>query len=202
MARYLGPVFKKSRRYDFSILGTGKEFAKGKQRIYAPGQHGAARRRKLSDYGLHLYEKQKVKFMYGLSERQFRNTFFKATKRKGVAGVNFLQMLETRLDNVVFRLGFAKTRRQARQFVNHNHFLLDGKKANIPSMQVGVGSTITLRDKSHNNVEITSSLELNDNAAWTSVDKKTFVGVLERLPERSELDKKINEALIVEYYNK
>ncbi len=142
MARYTGPVFKKSRRYGFSILETGKEFAKGKGREYAPGQHGQ-RRVKMSDYGLHLYEKQKVRYMYGVNEKQFKNTFAKAAKLPGVAGLNFLQTLESRMDNVVYRLGFAETRRQARQLVNHGHFTVNGKKATIPSMQIKLGDKVS-----------------------------------------------------------
>ncbi len=200
MARYTGPTFKKSRRYGFSILENGKEFAKGKQREYVPGQHGPTARIKLSEYGLHLNEKQKVKFMYGVSEKQMKRTFEQAFKRKGVTGTNFLQLLETRMDNVVYRLGFATTRRQARQLVNHNHFLLNGKKADIPSIQIKVGDKIELRSKSQSNVQIKDSMKARPNAPWT---KRTgFVGTLERLPERSELNKDINEALVVEYYSK
>jgi len=158
MARYTGPTFKKSRRYGFSILETGKEFAKGKQRQYAPGQHGQ-RRVKMSDYGLHLHEKQKLRYMYGINEKQFKSTFQRASKLKGVAGINFLNALESRLDNVVYRLGFASTRRQARQLVNHNHFTLNGKKANIASMNVKVGDTVELKEKSQKNVQIVASLE-------------------------------------------
>ncbi|MBN3534810.1 30S ribosomal protein S4 [Mycoplasma procyoni] len=199
MSRYTGPVFKKSRRLGFSILETGKEFAKGKKRTYAPGQHGQ-RKVKLSDYGLHLQEKQRVRFMYGVSERQFKTTFFKSSKRKGVAGTNFLQMLETRLDNVVYRAGFAQTRRQARQLVNHNHFTLNGKKANIPSMQVSINDVIELKEKSRNNVQIKEALETRPKAEWIEV--KDFKATLKRLPERRELNQEINDALIVEFYNK
>ncbi|CAM9118042.1 30S ribosomal protein S4 [Mycoplasma todarodis] len=201
MARYTGPTFKKSRRYGFSILETGKEFAKGKQRQTPPGQHGA-RRIKMSDYGLHLHEKQKVRFMYGINEKQFRKTFEKASKLRGVAGVNFLQMLETRLDNVVYRMGMAATRRQARQLVNHGHFTLNGKKADIASMQIKLGDVITLKEKSRKNVQIVEAMEAKAPAAWIEFDKATFSAKLTRLPERKELNSEINEALIVEYYSK
>ncbi|CAM9137904.1 30S ribosomal protein S4 [Mycoplasma marinum] len=201
MARYTGPTFKKSRRYGFSVLENGKEFAKGKQRQTAPGQHGA-RRVKMSDYGLHLHEKQKVRFMYGINEKQFRKTFEKASKIKGVAGINFLQMLETRLDNVVYRMGFATTRRQARQLVNHGHFTLNGKKADIASMQIKIGDEIKLKEKSNKNVQIVDSLATRKIAEWVELDKTTFSGKLTRLPERKELNSEINEALIVEYYSK
>jgi len=139
MARYTGPVWKVSRRLGFSILESGKELNK---RAYAPGQHGQ-RRRKMTEYGLQLAEKQKVRNMYGLTEKQFRNTYFKASKMQGVSSYNFFCLLESRLDNMVYRLGFATTRRQARQLVNHGHFLVNGKKADIPSYQVKVGDVIS-----------------------------------------------------------
>ena len=199
MARYTGPSFKKSRRYGFSILETGKEFAKGKQRTYAPGQHGQARK-KHSDYALHLTEKQKVRYMYGMNEKQFAKTFKRASKLPGVAGENFLFTLESRLDNVIYRLGFASTRRQARQIVNHNHVTLNGKKANIPSMHVNVGDVIEIKAGFQNNVQMKETMEAKPVAAWMSRD--SFKGTLDRLPERKELNKDINEALIVEYYSK
>lgn len=199
MARYTGPVFKKSRRYGFSILETGKEFVKGKQRQYAPGQHGQ-RRTKASDYGLHLYEKQKVRYMYGVNERQFKKSFEKANKMKGVAGTNFLQLLETRLDNVVYRAGFAKTRRQARQLVNHGHFLLNGKRVNIPSQIVKIGDAVEIREKSQKIPNVVDAIENREVAAWIERDKFKIKFV--RLPERKELNNQINDALIVEYYNK
>ncbi|TNK98637.1 30S ribosomal protein S4, partial [Mycoplasmopsis pullorum] len=139
MSRYTGPVFKKSRRLGYSILETGKEFSKGRKRTYAPGQHGN-KRVKLSDYGLHLYEKQKIKHVFGINEKQLRKIYVKATKLKGITGTNLLQLLESRLDNLVYRAGFATTRRQARQLVNHGHFTVDGKKADIPSMSIKLGS--------------------------------------------------------------
>ena len=200
MATLRGSVFKRSRRLKFSILETGKEFAKGKQRQYAPGQHGQ-KRVKLSDYGLHLYEKQKVRYMYGITEKQFKNTFFKAAKRKGQAGTNFLQMLETRLDAIVYRTGLAETRRQARQLVNHGHFTLNGHKANIPSMQVSINDVIELKEKSRKNVQILDAKSRKDPAAWLEV-KGDFKFVLTRLPERKELNPEINESLIVEFYSK
>ncbi|UWD34204.1 30S ribosomal protein S4 [Mesomycoplasma molare] len=199
MSRYTGPIFKKSRRLGFSILETGKEFAKGKKRTYAPGQHGQ-KKVKLSDYGLHLHEKQKVRFMYGINERQFKNTFFKSSKRKGVTGTNFLQMLETRLDNIVYRAGFASTRRQARQLVNHGHFTLNGKKADIPSIQVSINDVVELKEKSRKNVQIVEALETRSKAEW--IEYKDFKATLKRLPERRELNQEINDALIVEFYNK
>lgn len=200
MSRYTKSVFKKSRRYKFSILGTGKEFAKGKGRNYAPGQHGQ-RRSSTSDYKLHLYEKQKVRFMYGITEKQFRLTFNKASKRPGQAGVNFLQMLETRLDSIVFRTGLAETRRHARQLINHGHFLLNNHKADIASLQVNIGDVITLKEKSRKNVLILEAKAKNEVASWLKVEKE-FSFKLTRLPERKELNKDIKELLIVEHYNK
>ena len=147
MARYTGPVWKISRRLGFSILETGEEL---QRRTYAPGQHGPTKRVKLSNYGTQLREKQRVRNMYGLNERQFANTFAKATKMKGVTGYNFLCLLESRLDNVVYRMGFARTRRAARQLVNHGHILVNGKKVDIPSFQVATGSTIQIKEKSLN----------------------------------------------------
>lgn len=199
MSRYTGPVFKKSRRYGFSILETGKEFAKGKKREYAPGQHGT-RRVKLSDYGLHLHEKQKVKYMFGLTEKQLRKTFEKAGKLPGVTGTNLLKLLETRFDNVVYRAGFAQTRRQARQLVSHGHFTLNGKKANIASMQIQLGDKIELKEKSRNNKQIVEALEAKAAAAWMT--RKDFEVTLDRLPERNEVHTNIKDALVVEFYSK
>lgn len=200
MATLRGSTFKRSRRLNFSILETNKEFVKGKQRQYAPGQHGQ-RRTKLSDYGLHLYEKQKVRFMYGITEKQFKNTFYKAAKRKGQAGTNFLQMLETRMDSIVYRCGLAETRRQARQLVNHGHFTLNGHKANIPSMQVNINDTIELKERLQKNVQILDVKGRKEVAPWLE-KKSDFKFVLTRLPERKELNPEINESLIVEFYSK
>ncbi|MFV9451699.1 30S ribosomal protein S4 [Mycoplasma sp. 4463] len=199
MSRYTGPVFKKSRRLGFSILESGKEFAKGKKRTYAPGQHGN-KRVKLSEYGLHLYEKQKVKHLFGLNEKQLRRVFEKAVKAKGITGTNLLQLLEVRLDNLVYRAGFATTRRQARQLVNHGHFVVDGKKANIPSMSISLGSEITLKEKSRDNKQIIEAMEQKAASAWMT--RKDFSVKLDRLPERNEIHPEIKDALIVEFYSK
>ncbi|MEA4162493.1 30S ribosomal protein S4 [Mycoplasma sp. 2045] len=199
MSRYTGPVFKKSRRLGFSILESGKEFAKGKKRTYAPGQHGN-KRVKLSEYGLHLYEKQKVKHLFGLNEKQLRRVFEKAVKAKGITGTNLLQLLEVRLDNLVYRAGFATTRRQARQLVNHGHFVVDGKKANIPSMSISLGSEITLKEKSRDNKQILEAMEQKAASAWMT--RKDFSVKLDRLPERNEIHPEIKDALIVEFYSK
>lgn len=200
MARYTGPVWKKSRRLSFSILETGEEL---KRRAYAPGQHGPTKRIKLSGYGLQLREKQRVRNMYGITERQFSNLFQKAQKQEGMAGVNFLIMLESRLDNLVYRLGFARTRKAARQLVRHGHIEVDGKKLDIPSAQIRVGQEIAVREKDRNMQVVNDSLNSNYMApAFVTVDKDNKKGTFVRLPERSELNQEINESLIVEYYNR
>ncbi|MBO6046668.1 MAG: 30S ribosomal protein S4 [Erysipelotrichaceae bacterium] len=199
MSRYTGPVWKKSRRLGFSTLESGKELRK---RAYAPGQHGQ-KRKKQTEYGLQLAEKQKVRHMYGVTEKQFRNTYFKANKMEGVTGTNFLVMLESRLDNMVYRMGFATTRRQARQLVNHGHILLNGKKTDIPSCQVKVGDVVTVKEKSQNLTIIKDALEaVVHTPGFVQVDADKRTGTYLRTPERSELNQNINEALIVEYYNR
>lgn len=198
MSRYLGSMFKRSRRFGISLLENNKEFSKGKKRTTAPGQHGA-KRVKPSDYQLHLYEKQKVRYMYGLNERQFKNLFISASKKKGVTGVILLQMIESRLDNLVFRAGFARTRAQARQFVTHGHFLVNGHKADIPSMIIPVGAKIELKPSLENNKEVVAASEVMTISPWLKREKNTATFI--RLPERNEFAKEINDALIVEYYN-
>lgn len=199
MARYTGPAFKKSRRYGFSTLETGKELRK---KPTAPGIHGTSRK-KLSEYGVQLHEKQKVRFMYGLSEKQFEKTFDAAGKMQGIHGVNLLILLESRLDNLVYRMGFAKTRRAARQIVNHGHILVDGKKVDIPSFRVKVGSVISLHESSQDHPAINECLGMDITIpSFVSVDKAKKCGTYVRYPEREELNSEINEALIVEYYNR
>ena len=199
MSRYLGPVYKKSRRLSFSVLETGKELAK---RPTAPGQHGTSRK-KLSEYGVQLQEKQKVKNMYGLSEKQFRKTFDKAGKRKGIHGTNFLIALESRLDNIVYRLGMAKTRAAARQLVSHGHITVDGVKVNIPSFRVKVGSTIALKENSKDLKSVKEALEnVTTRVEYIDFDKAKNTAKFVRLPERNELNADINESLIVEFYNR
>lgn len=200
MARYTGPVWKKSRRLSFSVLETGEEL---KKRQYAPGQHGPTKRIKLSGYGTQLREKQRVRNMYGVSERQFYNTFEKAQKMDGMAGYNFLVLLESRLDNLVYRMGFAVTRKAARQLVNHGHIEVNGKKVDIPSAQIKPGAVIAVREKARNMKPIVESLDSTYTApAFVSVDKEAKKGTYVRIPERSELNQEINESLIVEYYNR
>ncbi len=199
MARYTGPAFKKSRRLGFSTLESGKELRK---RTSAPGQHGTSKK-KLSEYGIQLQEKQKVKFMYGLTEKQFRKTFDEAGKKKGMHGVNFLIMLESRLDNLVYRMGMAKTRRASRQLVNHGHILVNGKKVDIPSYQVKPGDVISVRESSMNHPVINECLDNTTNrVAYVTFDSKKKEGTYVRYPEREELNAEINESLIVEFYNR
>ena len=199
MARYIGPTFKKSRRYGFSTLETGKEL---RRKAQAPGIHGTSRK-KLSEYGVQLQEKQKVRFMYGLSEKQLRKTFDAAGKMQGIHGINLLILLESRLDNLVYRMGFAKTRKAARQIVNHGHILVDGKKVDIPSFRVKVGSTISVREASLDHPVISECLNMDITVpAFVNVDKAKKTGTYVRYPEREELNPEINEALIVEYYNR
>ena len=199
MARYTGPSWKVARRLKFSILENGKELQK---RAYAPGQHGQ-RIVKLSEYGLQLQEKQKVRNVYGMNEKQFYNTFIKAGKLPGKHGENFLAMLESRLDNLVYRLGFAATRRQARQLVNHGHFLVDGKKVDIPSYLCKPGQTIALKEASKGLVICKEALENTvARVPYVAYDEQTGVGTFVRLPERSEFLPEIKENLIVEFYNR
>lgn len=206
MARYTGPSWKVSRRLHFSTLENGKEFAIGKngkaRRDYAPGQHGQ-RRGKLTEYGTQIQEKQKVRFIYGINEKQFHNTFLKAGKMAGKTGDNFLVMLETRLDNLVYRIGFASTRRQARQLVNHGHITVDGKKVNIPSYFVKPGQVIGLAENSRKLVVVKEALEaIVSRKEYISFDENKLEGTLVRLPERNEFLEDIRENLIVEFYNR
>ena len=201
MSRYTGPNNKKSRRYAFSILENNKEFLKGKKRITKPGQHGT-RPQKLSNYGVHLYEKQKVRYMYGISEKQMNRTFQRAIKMQGVIGENFLNLLESRLDNVIYRSGVANTRRQARQFVNHGHILVNGKKVDIPSYTVQIGDKFEIKKRTQENFFINDNIEKTRKVAFVEFDSKKMTGEFIRLPERKELSGQINESLVVEFYNK
>lgn len=200
MARYTGPVYKKSRRLGFSILENGKELAK---RPYAPGAHGNDKRRKSSEYGIQLAEKQKIRLMYGLNEKQFHKLFDKASKMKGTAGHNLLNLLESRLDNIVYRLGLAKTRRAARQVVNHGHITVNGIKVDIPSYQVKVGDVIAVKENSLEHPAIKEAVETcMSRPAFVEFDQKKMSGKYLRLPDRGELNQEINETLIVEFYNR
>ncbi len=199
MSRYTGPVWKKSRRYGFSTLENGKEL---QRRPFAPGQHGQ-RRKKQSNYGLQLHEKQKVRFTYGLTEKQFKRIFNDASKLPGKAGENFLFLLESRLDSLVYRAGFATTRRQARQLVNHGHILVDGSKVDIPSYRVKPGQVLTLREKSMNLQIVKDSLEATaSRKEFVEFDEKKLEVKYIRLPQRAEVMPDIHENLIVEFYNR
>ena len=199
MSRYTGPSNRKSRRVGFSTLENGKDL----KRPFAPGMHGQKRAKKMSNYGEQLNEKQKVRFMYGLSEKQFRSIFNDAGKMKGVHGEDFLKLLESRLDNLVYRIGFATTRRGARQLVNHGHITLNGKKVDIPSYRCKAGDVISLKDTDKELAIVKSSLEaLHNRVEFVSYDEAKMAGTFVRLPERSELNADINESLIVEFYNR
>ena len=200
MSRYTGSAYKKSRRVGFSTLENGKDLAK---RPYRPGQHGQDRKAKPSNYAEQLNEKQKVKFTYGLTEKQFHQLFLKAGKLEGIHGENFLKLLESRLDNVAYRMGLSKTRRGARQVVNHGHLLVNGKKVNIPSYLVQPGDVISIKEASKDHKAIKESLEaINSTVAYVNFDKAKMEGTFVRYPERSELSAEINEPLIVEYYSR
>lgn len=200
MSRYTGPANKKSRRVGFSTLENGKDLAK---RPYKPGQHGKDRKAKASNYSIQLNEKQKVKFTYGLNEKQFRLLFNKAGKMQGIHGENFLRLLESRLDNIVYRMGLSRTRRGARQIVNHGHILVNGKKVDIPSYMVKPGDVISVKESSKDHKAIKEALEaINNTVEFVTFDKNKLEGTYVRLPERSELSSDINEALIVEFYSR
>ncbi len=199
MSRFTGSEWKVSRRLNYSISGTGKELLK---RPYAPGFHGQ-KKAKLTEYGVQLQEKQKVRFVYGMSEKQFRNLFDKAAKMDGKTGENFLKLLESRLDNLVYRLGFAATRKQARQLVTHGHIVVNGKKVDIPSAQISVGSKIQLKESSKDLVVCKAAQEGSfTRKEYVSYDANTGVGTFVRVPERSEFLTDVNEQLIVEFYNR
>ena len=200
MARYTGPQYKKSRRLNFSTLENGRELAR---RPYAPGAHGSDRRKKLSEYGVQLQEKQKARIMYGVNEKQFHKIFDRASKMKGIAGENLLFLLESRLDNLVYRMGMATTRRGARQLVNHGHITVNGVKVNIPSYTCKPGDVIAVKAESTSHPAILASLEAVVNTkAFVEFDKNKLSGTYLRRPDRSELNPDINESLIVEYYNR
>ncbi len=200
MSRYTGPMYRKARRLGFSILENGKELLK---KPYSPGQHGQKRKRKPSNYALQLNEKQKVRFMYGVSERQFKKTFQKAKKLKGVLGEDFLILLESRLDNIVYRIGFANTRKGARQLVNHGHIRVNDKKVDIPSYQVKPGDIVSLREKSKDLPIVLSALESRSKRVeYVDFDINKMTGVYVRHPERSELNSEIDISLVVEYYSR
>lgn len=208
MARYRGPVEKIERRFGVSLALKGERRLAGKsaldKRPYGPGQHGQ-RRGKISEYGMQLREKQKAKMMYGVSEKQFRSLFAEANRIDGNTGENLIRLIEQRLDNVVYRMGFATTRRFARQLVSHGHILVDGKRVNIPSYMVQPGQKVEIREKSKNNVQINRAIELSSQVVavpWIDVDKDKKFGIFTRYPVREEVVIPIEERLIVELYSK
>lgn len=206
MARYLGPKLKLSRREGVDLgHKSGVRAVESKCKIeIPPGQHGQ-RRGRLSDYGLQLREKQKVRRIYGILEKQFRNYYKKAAGQKGATGENLLQLLESRLDNVVYRMGFGTTRNEARQLVSHKSIMVNGKLVNIPSYQVQPEDVIAVREKAKKQARIGAALELagqRENPVWVEVDSKKMEGVFKAIPERSDLPSDINENLIVELYSK
>jgi small subunit ribosomal protein S4 len=208
MARYIGPTCKLARREgaDLSLKSPARALDSKCKLEQKPGQHGAARKGKLSDYAVQLREKQKVKRIYGLLERQFRSYYTKAARKKGNTGESLLQMLESRLDNVVYRMGFAVTRTQARQLVAHKAIEVNGRKVNLPSYQVKAGDQVAIVEKARAQLRIqealTLSQEMDLSPGWVEVDAKKFSGVFKAVPERSDLPSDINEALIVELYSK
>ena len=209
MARYTGASCRLCRRENLKMYLKGDRCYSDKcafeRRSYGPGQHGQNRFRKVSDYAIQLREKQKVKYMYGMFEGQFRQFFYKADRAKGVTGENLLVMIESRLDNTLYRLGFASSRDQARQMVRHNHFLVNNRKVNIASYQVSVGDLITLKEKSRKNVLIADNLEgaaRRGVPSWLELDAANFQGTVKALPNREEITMPIQEQLIVELYSK
>ena len=208
MARYRGPVEKIERRLEADLWLKGERRLSGRsaleKRPFAPGQHGQ-RRAKISEYGLQLREKQKAKFMYGVSEKQFRKYFTEAARREGNTGANLITLIEQRLDNVVFRMGFATTRANARQFTTHGHILVDGKKVDIPSFIVKAGQKIEIKEKSKTNPQVVRALELTNQTGmvdWVNVDKEKVFGIFTRIPAREEVVIPVEERLIVELYSK
>lgn len=200
MARYRGPKQKIARRFKEPIFGPSKAL---ERKPYPPGQHGRGRRSKESEYALQLKEKQKAKYTYGLLERQFRNTFEKASRKKGVTGENLLKFLEARLDNTVYRLGFARTRRQARQLVNHGHIMVNDQVVDIPSAQLRPGDTIAVRPRSRNLEVIAEAAKNNRRTfAWLEVDRRDLRGKFLDFPAREDIPENIREQLIVELYSK
>ena len=201
MARYIGPKSKIARKFGEPIFGPDKAQAR---RNYAPGQHGNSRKRKTSEYGIQLKEKQKAKYTYGVLERQFRNLFEKAETSKGVTGEVLLQLLESRLDNVVYRLGIAKTRAAARQLVSHRHITVDGKVVNIPSFSVKQGQVIAVRERDKSLVAIVDALNGFNHAKypWLEWDNNAMAGKFLHTPERADIPENIKEQLIVELYSK
>ncbi len=199
MARYRGPKSKIARKFKEAIFGPDKVLTK---RNYPPGQHGRGRRRKQSEYAIQLQEKQKAKYTYGILERQFRKTFDEAARRQGITGEIFLQLLESRLDNTVFRMGFAPSRSAARQVVGHKHVMVNGVVTNIPSMLLKPGDVVTIREKSRGFELINRNLGRTSRFPWLDVNAREYQGSMLNYPQRDEIPENIKEQLIVELYSK
>lgn len=200
MARYTGPKTKIARKFSDPIFGPDKSYEK---KNYPPGQHGPnARRKKVSEYGIQLKEKQKAKYTYGILERQFRNLFDKASRKKGITGEVLLQLIEARLDNTIFRLGIAPTRSAARQFVSHRHVTVNGKVVNIPSYSLRPGDVVAVRERSKSLEIVTNAIASRQSFPWLEWDEERFAGKFISYPERSDIPENINEQLIVELYSK
>lgn len=202
MSRYTGSVNRKSRRLGFSLLENNKEFSKGKKRTTVPGQHGDVRSKTPSEYKLQITEKQKLAYMYGLTDKQLRRFMLMARKMKGSTPVMLLCLLESRLDNLVYRMNFAPTRRAARQLVNHGHVLVNGQKIDIPSFIVDVGATISIKDSKKQLPIVNAPNTQLTQAAFVRVDQQKKEGKFERLPEPTELNSEIKASFVVEYYNR
>jgi small subunit ribosomal protein S4 len=208
MARYLGPTCKLARREgtDLFLKSPARPIDKKCKIEQKPGQHGAAKKGKSSDYSVQLREKQKVKRMYGVLERQFRRYYAEASRRKGATGENLLRLLECRLDNIVYRMGFAVTRAQARQLVSHRGVMVNGKVVNLPSYQVKVGDVVALAERAKDQLRVKEAVQLSQEMdlapSWLEIDAGKATGVFKQLPERSDLSAEINENLIVELYSK
>lgn len=209
MARYLGPVCRLCRREDMKLFLKGERCYTDKcgyeRRSYPPGQHGQSRRKKRSNYGEQLREKQKVKRIYGIAEKQFRGYYFKATRMKGVAGDNLVQLLERRLDNVIYRMGFSSDHAEARQLVRHGHFRINGKKVDIPSYLVRAKDVIVVAESSQKIARISEALAAVDRRGvpqWIDLDKNAFAGTIRQLPAREDVTLPIREQLIIELYSK
>ena len=202
MARYTGPTTRISRRFGQHLLGSGKAF---ERRGYPPGVHGAKMRRKVSEYAVGLNEKQKLRYIYGLLERQFRNIYHRASQKKGITGEALLQMLESRLDNITYKMGFGASRSEARQIVRHNGILVNGKRVNIPSYQLRPGDVVEVAGKAKEHLRIKAALESTSGRGypeWLEVDTAAFKGTFKTMPQRSDLPSTINESLVVELYSK
>ena len=199
MARYTGPKTRIARKFREPIFGSDKSYDK---KSYPPGQHGATRRRKLSEYGIQLMEKQKAKYTYGILERQFRKLFDMAARKGGVTGEVLLQLIESRLDNVVYRLGIAHTRAQARQLVSHKHITVNGNVVNIPSYLLKEGDCVGVRERSKSLEIITDSLAFKTSYSWLDWDNGKLEGKFNNYPQRSDIPENINEQAIVELYSK